>query len=608
MCSSPREFLAATLDFQSPLQTSVPQIELSLRKAVLNRANFGSDSQALYDLRQGVWDQIYQRSMSLRRDQQRWATSLPPDMHRHAHLHQPFISYLAEVSGSPDLHFADDLTFGLGLFGELRPCGWWNKGFTPGDPVPEPHVLFQEAAARRQRGEIPTSTQFLPELWEGLLAECDRGWWTQPVPIEQVQGDFVSSLYFGKLEGNATDTKVRGIMDPYPNAVDFERENMRLDGVEGFFAMLQYIQDAWTTASDPKLRLGFAKEDWTKGFKQMALRPDQRRLYGIHLKHWQTGQIMVLFPNVIPFGPRKGPLQFSRGPLLICHVLRTLFYIPAYAHIDDIVVVEQMGYLGDQAHDITIKLHQLCGWELNEAKRVPRGQPSLTTEGVVLGLYVTCLEDSSAIARISLDEAKATKYISCITDVLTAQRFHCGEAAKIGGQANYAQSHLWKRSARMLIWPIYERSRSHGKADVTDHIEWCLRGLRQLYLRGQSRLLKPLCSPAPHAVIYTDARGNSDQAWGTEFLGGLLHISGTYHFFMVPVTELCEGYLTTSSQHRINQCEAIAELVAISTWSRVLAGLWVTIFIDNSAAEGVASCLVDFGACRRSYFWFNPPF
>ena len=41
---------------------------------------------------------------------------------------------------------------------------------------------------------------------------------------------------------------------------------------------------------------------------------------------------------------------------------------------------------GDQAHNIMIRLHQLCGWVLSDAKRVPQGFATLSKVGKVLGL------------------------------------------------------------------------------------------------------------------------------------------------------------------------------------------------------------------------------
>ena len=277
------------------------------------------------------------------------------------------------------------------------------------------------------------------------------------------------------------------------------------------------------------------------------LRPDQSRIYGIHLKHWQSGRIMVLFPRVIVFGPRKGPLVFSRAPLLICHVLRRLFFIPAYAHIDDLVIIEEMGDLGDQAHRILIRLHELCGWRLNGAKRVPQGPPSLTTSAELLGLDCQLVTKPHELARLSLTEAKIEKYVAQIEAAFSDGSLYPGEAAKLGGQANYSQSHVWKRSTRVLLWPIYERSKRQGASGLTKHLKWCLLGLRCIYLQRGCRVLPTLQTFAPRFEIYTDARGNLAHEWGTEQLGGLLCGPGGYEYFMVPVSQICEGTLKAGS-------------------------------------------------------------
>ena len=87
--------------------------------------------------------------------------------------------------------------------------------------------------------------------------------------------------------------------------------------------------------------------------------------------------------------------------------------------------------------------------------------------------------------------------------------------------------------------------------------------------------------------MYTDARGNLASQWGTEQLGGLVRGPTGYEYFMVPASHICEGLLIAGGQHRINQCEAAAALVALSTWAKALSGSYVTLYMDNSAAEGV---------------------
>ena len=115
--------------------------------------------------------------------------------------------------------------------------------------------------------------------------------------------------------------------------------------------------------------------------------------------------------------------------------------------------------LGDQAHDIAIKLHQICGWKLNKAKRIPKGAPSLTREATALGLDIELLDRHGQdakfpIALVRLDIAKRDKYVSRLDQILETQKLSATCAGKVAGQANYTQTHLWKKSARVLLWPF----------------------------------------------------------------------------------------------------------------------------------------------------------
>ena len=224
------------------------------------------------------------------------------------------------------------------LYGHLENFGWWNKGRFTHDKTLPVEQLFAEAAARRRSGEIPTSDKHLSVLWKELLEECKLGWWTEPVLLDQVEGDFVSSLYFGKKEGTDVLPKIRGILDPYPNRYDIKRETMRLDGVQGVLSTLQAADDVWSRALGKRVHLGFAE-----GFQTVVAPPRpvaDLRYSPKALANWPHHGV---FPRVIVFGPRKGPLVFSRAPLLMCHVMRELFSIPAVAHIDVIIIVEEVG-------------------------------------------------------------------------------------------------------------------------------------------------------------------------------------------------------------------------------------------------------------------------
>lgn len=142
----------------------------------------------------------------------------------------------------------------------------------------------------------------------------------------------------------------------------------------------------WSRVLRRRADIGFTREGWSKGSEMLWLRPDQWRLYCIHLRHWRDNRIMVLFPDVMLLGSHKAPLQFAWEPLLLCHVLRKRFHIPAYTHLDDIVEVGECRPFGDQAHEILLRLHESCGWKLHEPQRVRQVLPSLTQCSDALGL------------------------------------------------------------------------------------------------------------------------------------------------------------------------------------------------------------------------------
>lgn len=91
------------------------------------------------------------------------------------------------------------------------------------------------------------------------------------------------------------------------------------------------------------------------------------------------------------------------------------------------------------------------------------------------------------------------------------------------------------------------------------------------------------------AIIFSDARGNDHSSWGSEHLAAILITAGGGAYVTIAANDpiIAEWLQYVTSEQRINECESIAALLGLASFSHHIEGCDVLHFVDSTAAQGV---------------------
>lgn len=511
------EFLAWAPTVSPTLIQAKREIDYTLKQATDLRQQF-RNADELMQHRERSMNDIRKAAEDLSTEQQLWKESLPEDIKQlHGHIHRPLILHLMRLTSFEDIAYLQGLDGGFAITGDIPPTGQGTARLGTAGPTKSSKQLCDEARAKRNRGDVPIAKKYVQQLWDNINTERQQGRWTPWQKMSEIGCDVASHVYFGKDEGD----KIRGILAPDNDTAALAEKIVPL-GVDGWVELIRLARyDPHITSAE------LFKEDWKSGFKQFAVHPQDIKLFWAHLPHPQTGEIWVTFPRVLPFGGRGSANQFAHAPLFMVHVLRVLFGMYTGVHVDDVPGIEQQGPLAQQAHQIVVDLHQLCGHKLHDEKRVPCGAPyAAAKRGVILGID-TDLDRShvppNCIAKLTIPADKRERYIKRIDDAIAQGKLTAAEAGKIAGQAQYAVSALWMRSGRAFLWPLYNRAHKGDGDHLTEALLFGLQGIREIHKQCKPRCVWPVAE-CPTMTIILDARGTVNGEWGSEFLSGPVHL------------------------------------------------------------------------------------
>ena len=170
-----------------------------------------------------------------------------------------------------------------------------------------------------------------------------------------------------------------------------------------------------------------------------------------------------------------------------------------------------------------------------------------------------------------------------------------GEAWKLAGTVDYVASAVLGKKARAFTRPVrdWERQRSSKRYRLTEELRAALKVLRVFVA---DRSWQPIwCHGVAwrYALVFSDARGRAgdggvDSIWGAEQLAAvvLTPAGGWYTHISAAARQVQVWLAGASPDHRINECEALAALLAVGTFGVLLKDADVLHFIDSTAAEG----------------------
>ena len=540
------------------------------------------------------------------------------------HAHEPaprwhLLQKLAAASNVPDCNLGRDGIKGFLMHGALPESGNWPpKREKPlasaADNTARLEQLLAEHAQARSSGQTRghPGTWKLPnkheaELLSQLRQGVAKGWWVEHSPegASNCMGDYLVWLYFGVEQiKDSGALAIRGCLAPDGiNEITYQPEQIYMAGVDGVAAVSKSLHKALGMQSN----LVMAREDWRSGFYQIPIHPLSSRL--LCAAAWDPSLgVRVFQPQRLGFGGAGAPYQFCRVATAAVQVLAHFFWVPAVPHMDDTVMLDTPAAMPSarQAH---ILLHTALGFELAEDKAVPSREAlhpkpgrirSLSTgvrQGIALGVewnFHPSEQEAAAgvCAWVRLPDHKSEKYDQRLATIVARGSMSAGEARKISGTVDYAASVSLRRRARAFRRPIrdWEKQARSQRRRLTQEIRDTLQALR-VFVADRSWQPILLNSIAWRFVlVFSDARGkiNPDEPWWTEHLAAFALTAAGGCYTSISVSDgLVRGWLAgLHTAQRINECEALAALLAIGSFREILVDADVLIFVDSTAAEG----------------------
>lgn len=432
------------------------------------------------------------------------------------------------------------------------------------------------------------------------------GWWDEfsPEEAQRAMPGYLAWLYFGVEQLKDTGRlSVRGCLAPDDlNACTAHEENIFMAGVDGILSLGHQLQ----SALGPNVELVMAREDWVNGYFQVGSDPESANLFCATAWDPVMG-IRIFRPNRLLFGPARAPFHFCRVETAVLQIVCEMFMVPAVPHVDDNITLETVAGM-PSARRAMLVVHEALGFELSPCKAVPcrarlDGSPlpfeelgTGVTLGVALGVEwdwgLTAEERAQGVlVKTRLPDIKASKYDARVWENLQRGRMSSADCKKLSGTVDYVCSAASGKKGRAYARPLrdWENCSRTGRRPLSSEMRASLQSLRPFFKdRGWQPILGHVIARR-FAILFSDARGKDHTNWGSEHLAAVLITAsgGAYVSISASHPMVAEWLQHVISEQRINECESIAALLGLASFSQLLHDFDVLHFVDSTAAQGV---------------------
>ncbi|CAD7954485.1 unnamed protein product [Amoebophrya sp. A25] len=278
------------------------------------------------------------------------------------------------------------------------------------------------------------------------------------------------------------------------------------------------------------------------------------------------------------FGNTHSVVVWVRVAQLLSSCIRGLFSIPNSVFIDDFHSFIRSG-LGPRTAFALCTFFDKVGWSY-KLEKIDVSNESVTLLGLVFSLVghpsLTISDERKAMYSSMLEEKMSQKFLSP------------NEAASLYGKLSFALCSVCDRRLRPLIRPLMVRMFQNNK-------DFSLNKALALSLRACADLIKVLpprkltVSPV-RFLVYTDAswrRGKGVLAGVLVFPERVNRESGSLGKVLMWRLAVSESDLHPSvAKFPINFLEAVAAIIALKVWIKLLSNSRCVFLLDNCAAEG----------------------
>ena len=332
--------------------------------------------------------------------------------------------------------------------GVIPRSGRWPDYDKPQKVVPVEDALCRAWALRKKIVQRVTSvavTENLKKIWEATMEDCAEGScvgpWFREEEISNLLGceDWIPTQRFEVVQKN----KVRGCDSATTNMINQVAEiseKLQLPSTDSNVAALRMLRSKM-----PHGRLAGWVLDERKAYRQIAVRPDQRKFSVICLKDPQADRPAFFVMIGHSFGLVSAVYNYNRRSAAINECLIKLFGLVAFSFYDDKYGFEPAETI------VSAKLtaecvHTWLGAKFDQKKLQLSDSPTIL--GVTYNLDKMQLE---------IKEDRRADLISEISSILESGLLDPGTAGKLKGKLMFGASQLWGKVGRAYLRVISER-------------------------------------------------------------------------------------------------------------------------------------------------------
>ena len=591
----PGEALRIALEFVHPFTQ-----EIELDEAIdLNICRVCSDSAALVEERHAMLQYWSERALALIPISEAELRLVPDALLRRLlrgvpdcqpvvlgkFFHIALWRALARAGGCKDQHLIEELLAGMTIVGEVGRSGRWPPMVVK-EATPPVQTLLDRAWDIRDKilrnvGGSPL-TSGSKDIWDSTIEDRDEGscigpfWSVDEVSQELNTEEWVPTQRFEVRQKN----KVRGCDSATVNMVNQVTrvtEKLQLPTADANVAALRKLRSkaggkglfAWVL-------------DERKAYRQIGVRPDQRKFSVVAFRHFETGKIAFFIMVGHSFGLVSAVYNYNRRSALLDEFLRKVFKLVSFNFYDDKFGFETEDTIGS-AFACAESVHFWLGAQF-DAKKLQLGQ-----EVDILGITYDLIN-----FILKIKDSRKAEIVDEIRSIVELGFLEPGRAGKLKGKLMFGASQLWGKVGRAFLLALSERQYARGydpakHAALGQPLLLALSQWSKLISNGPPREITEL-RPAPsQVVIFTDGY-TPDQRKGEV---GLSKVGATMfdrssslaaQFCEVVPQEVIDKWLPRATQ--ICMVELVATVLALQTFKDYLRGMTVLLLVDAEAVEG----------------------
>eukprot|EP00913_Durusdinium_trenchii_P016762 g15755.t2 len=499
--------------------------------------------------------------------------------------HVALYEAMLQAVGSCDISLVEELLNGFAIVGTIgRSCRWppYDK---PQKVLPVEHALARAWAIRKKIitrvAAVPVSEN-LVKIWEATLEDCRegscRGPWMSEHEISVFLGcqDWIPTQRFEVVQKN----KVRGCDSATTNLINQVTEiseKLQLPSTDSNVAALRKLRSEF-----PSKKLGGWVLDERKAYRQVAIRPDQRKFSVICLKNPETDQPAFFVMVGHSFGLVSAVYNYNRRSAAINEILVKLFNLIAFSFYDDKYGFEPVDSV-ESARLAAECVHTWLGARYDQKKL------QLSTTPTVLGVTYNLDE-----MQLEIKPDRRLDLLSEIQAILDADLLDPGTAGKLKGKLMFGASQLWGKIGRAFLRVISERQYMRIPLKSSFGLDPALREAlvqwKDLVDAGPPRTIDQQVSKKADVIIFTDGftpdPRDKSQSRLPDRVGAVMfdrRLLRPKQFSEVIPKSVSEKWLQRTTQ--IIPIEMMAPVLALSSFADRLVNSDVILLIDSEAVE-----------------------